>query len=107
YKIRTTETGSLPMDDDLLRSIDQGLAGTSMPGWSSILSEADRRDVVAYIKTFSPRFVRETPKVVTVKSGTPNTPQSAARGAQVYSKLRCAACHGTDGRGTSAVQTNF
>jgi cbb3-type cytochrome c oxidase subunit III len=107
YKIRTTETGSLPTDDDLLRSIDQGLAGTSMPGWSPLLSDADRRDVVGYIKTFSPRFTSETPKLVTLKSDTQNTPQSVARGEQVYSKLRCAACHGTDGRGANAVQTQF
>ena len=46
YKIRSTETGSCPTDDDLLRSVRQGLYGTSMPGWESLLSDDDIRDVV-------------------------------------------------------------
>ena len=31
YKLRTTETGSLPTDDDLIRTITYGVPGTSMP----------------------------------------------------------------------------
>ena len=34
YKIRTTETGSVPTDDDLIRSVRQGLYGTAMPAWT-------------------------------------------------------------------------
>src|SRR5947207_2862819 len=33
YKIRTTETGSVPTDDDLIASVKRGLYGTAMPGW--------------------------------------------------------------------------
>ena len=33
YKIRSTPSGTVPTDDDLFRSITNGLPGTSMPGW--------------------------------------------------------------------------
>src|SRR5882672_9788924 len=53
YQIRSTASGELPTDADLMRSIDEGLPGTAMPGWKSRLSDRQRRDVLAYIKTFS------------------------------------------------------
>jgi len=56
YKIRTTASGQLPTDQDVLRSIDDGLPGTAMPAWKDRLSERERRDVVAYLKTFSAFF---------------------------------------------------
>jgi cbb3-type cytochrome c oxidase subunit III len=106
YKIRTTETGSVPTDDDLVRSVRQGLYGTAMPAWDRILSDGDIRDVVGYIKAMSPQFATP-PKVVTVASGTPSSPASIDHGRQVYEKLQCGKCHGTDGRGTGAVTTEF
>ena len=36
YKIRSTETGSLSTDDDLQRSVRQGLYGSAMPAWQKI-----------------------------------------------------------------------
>ena len=57
YKIRTTETGSVPTDDDLMRIGAQGPAtARRCPAWETLLSDAEIRDVVSYIKTFSPRF---------------------------------------------------
>src|SRR4051812_41354316 len=50
YKIRSTETGSVPTDEDLIQSVQQGLYGTAMPGWARILSETEIRDVVTYLK---------------------------------------------------------
>jgi len=106
YKIRSTETGSVPTDDDLIRSVRQGLYGTAMPAWDRILSDTDIQDVVAYIKSMSPQFATP-PKVVEPGEGTPSSPESNSRGQQVYEKLQCGKCHGTDGRGTGAVTTEF
>ena len=106
YKIRSTETGSVPTDDDLMRSIRQGLYGTAMPAWDRILSDADIQDVAAYIKGLSPQFATP-PKVVTVGDGTPSSTDSIGRGREVYDKLQCGKCHGSDGRGTGAVATEF
>src|SRR5437660_11349395 len=53
YKIRTTASGQLPTDADLLRAIDEGLAGSAMPAWQGRLSDAAPRDVRAYPKAFA------------------------------------------------------
>src|SRR3989442_6165652 len=39
FKIRSTETGSPPTDDDLLRSVRQGLYGSARPGWEEGVSD--------------------------------------------------------------------
>src|SRR4029078_10016309 len=106
YKIRSTETGSVPTDDDLVNSVRQGLYGTAMPAWDRILSDTDIQDVVAYIKSLSPQFATP-PKGLEPGDGTPSSPESISRGQQVYEKLQCGKCHGTDGRGTGAVTTEF
>jgi cytochrome c oxidase cbb3-type subunit 2 len=98
--LRTTETGSLPTDDDLIRAITYGVPGTSMPGWQKFLSTSDIAAVATYIKSFSTRFAAERPQSIpTVAASVPGapTPQTVAAGKAVYEKLRCAACHGTDG----------
>jgi cytochrome c oxidase cbb3-type subunit 2 len=107
YKLRSTETGSLPTDDDLIRSVENGLAGSAMPGWKGLLSDAEIRDVVAYLKTFSRRFADEQPQVVALGAPVAVSPASIDRGVAVYEKLQCSKCHGTDGRGTGAVAVNF
>ena len=56
FKIRSTAT--LPTDSDLLRTIAQGIPGTSMPSWES-LSETDRWNLVAFVETLSPRFTED------------------------------------------------
>jgi cbb3-type cytochrome c oxidase subunit III len=106
YKIRSTETGSVPTDEDLVRSVRQGLYGTAMPAWDRMLSDTDIQDVVAYIKSLSPQFATP-PQVVPPSEGTASSPESIARGQQAYERLQCGKCHGTDGRGTGAVTTEF
>jgi len=107
YKIRTTETGSIPTDDDLIQSVRQGLYGTAMPAWDRILSDTEIHDVVDYIKSLSPVFASQPPKVVALGPGAPSVPESVNRGRQVYDKLQCGKCHGSDCRGTGAVAATF
>jgi cytochrome c oxidase cbb3-type subunit 2 len=107
FKIRSTESGSPPTDDDLLRSVRQGLYGTAMPGWEKVLSEPDIQDVVVYIKTLSPRFTSELAASVTLGAQVPSSPDSILRGLQVYGTLKCTSCHGRDGRGAGAIATDF
>jgi hypothetical protein len=61
YKWRSTPSGSLPLDSDLEHTLTNGFYGTYMPTWR-VLDERSRRDVIAYIKTFSPRFATEKPQ---------------------------------------------
>ena len=110
FKLRTTETGSLPTDDDLIRTITNGVPGTSMPGWQPFLSQAEIAAVASYVKSFSPRFAAERPQSIpTVAVSIPGVPppQTLAAGKAVYEKLRCAACHGADGKGTGAIATDL
>ena len=107
YKIRSTESGSIPTDDDLLRSVRQGLYGSAMPAWEAILSDADIHAVVQYIKTLSPRFAEEQPQTIAASNPVAPTGESVNRGAAVYGKLECGKCHGNNGRGEGAAATSF
>jgi mono/diheme cytochrome c family protein len=105
YKWRTTPSGSLPTDADLERILITGLYGTSMSSLRTTLSHQQRLDVVAYIKTFSPRFATEKPEpVIVIPPEPPYTAKSVERGAAVYEKFNCAQCHGdgAEGDGPSA-----
>ena len=107
YKIRSTESGSVPSDDDLIGSVRRGLYATAMPGWDRILSDADITDVVQYVKSLSPQFASQPPRPIALGDGLPSSPASIARGQQAYDKLQCGKCHGSDGRGTGAVTDAF
>src|SRR5438128_6145480 len=103
YKIRTTASGQLPTDADLLRAIDEGLPGSAMPGWKGRLSQAERRNVMAYIKTFSSFFADTSQHVVPLKFSSPpggGTGAAALKvGRQFYDSIGCRKCHGDQGRG--------
>jgi mono/diheme cytochrome c family protein len=107
FKLRTTETGSLPTDDDLTRTILEGMPGTSMPAWRGRLPPDDVRNVVTYLKSFSPRFASETPHPIVAPTRTTEPAPAVARGQAAYGRLGCAACHGADGRGTDAVASGL
>lgn len=107
YKFRSTESGSIPTDDDILKTIKTGLHGTSMPDWGAFLNDDSLRAVVQFVKMLSPRFRTEKPRVVTVGAAIPSSPSSIAAGKKVYERLQCAKCHGTDGKGTDALQHEF
>lgn len=103
FKLRTTETGSLPTDEDIARSITGGLHGTSMPGWEGRLTLADVTALVGFLKTFSPRFASEQPARIGTTEELTFSPANVDAGRTVYETLKCAACHGSDGQGTGAI----
>lgn len=103
FKFRTTESGSIPTDDDLERIIKHGAAGTAMPAWEPFLRGDSLKAVIAYVKSFSPRFEHEQPKPIRMSPVIPGTPASIAAGKRIYERLQCAKCHGVDGEGTGAV----
>ena len=101
YQIRSTASGNLPTDADLMRSIDEGLPGTAMPGWKTRLSDRERRDVIAYLKTFSTFFSDTTLRPQALDFGkAPGGGADAVRiGRQFYDSIGCRKCHGDQGRG--------
>ena len=58
FKCRSTPTGTLPTDQDLFNTIARGLTNSNMPIWNTFTKQ-QRADLVAYIKTFSPRWEKE------------------------------------------------
>lgn len=99
FKFRSTPSGSLPTDNDLLNTVTQGIRWTGMVGRAD-LSEADRRAVVEYVKTFSPRFAGGQPSSsLTVPPAPPRSPDAVAQGERLYRDAECAKCHGDRGRG--------
>jgi len=107
FKIRSTNTGSLPTDEDITRTIRDGLPGTAMPAWRGVLSDAEILDVLDYVKSLSPRFRNEQRQAVHLGANVASSPASIDRGRQLYDKLMCSACHGVDGRGKDAIATSF
>jgi len=107
YEFRTTESGSIPTDEDLTRTIQNGLHGTAMSDWDPFIKGDSLRAVVEYIKSFSPRFKTEKPKIVHFGPAVRSSRSSIASGKRIYQKLQCAACHGVDGMGKDATATEF
>ncbi len=100
YQIRTTASGQLPTDDDIMRVINEGMPGTTMPGWEEELSNDERLALVDYLKSFYRFFATsEAPEPLTFSSPTRATEEALADGREVYNLIECNRCHGAEGRG--------
>ena len=100
YKIRSTEAGQLPTDQDLFDIITEGMPGSSMPGWENALNANERWEVVAYIKTFHDGFKESTaPRQIDLAGKIAYSEQSVETGEALYTELGCVECHGNVGRG--------
>jgi DMSO reductase family type II enzyme heme b subunit len=109
FKFRTTQSGELPTDEDLFRTVSRGLPGTGMQAFDSDLiknglSEQERWAVIAYIKTFAQEF--ENPdfdpyqKQVALPQDMPAFNEaSIAKGKEIFERAKCWECHGKQGRG--------
>jgi len=99
FKCRSTPSGSIPLDSDLFDTISRGVHATAMPSWLP-LTRHERADLIAYVMTFSPRFKEEkAEKPLEIPPETPSAPESVARGKGLFQELKCAECHGPEGRG--------
>jgi len=99
FKCRSTPTGTLPTDDDLFNSITRGFYATYMPSWVTLTNQ-QRADLVAFIKTFSPRWKNEKAgEPIKVPAEPALTVDSIKHGKELFAKLECWKCHGQEGRG--------
>lgn len=109
FKFRSTPSGSLPTDGDLMRTLTEGVHGTSMPSWRH-LPEQERHALITYLKTFSPQFARRKPAPSVPIPGAPEdleSPQRVARGKEAYLRQGCHTCHGEGGKGDGPSAGNF
>ncbi len=100
FKIRSTPSGKLPTDEDLLHVIQTGMPGTAMPAWGERLNDKEILQLVQYIKTFSRRFARaaEPAKPIAIGTRVASSAESIAKGRQLFRDLECFKCHGDEGR---------
>jgi len=120
FKYKTSPGTELPLDDDLFNTIKNGLTGTGMPGWASLLSDKQMRSLIPVIKSFditaawAPEEADDDAfdddglylktdfrKITRQESLTGQiafSDESVAKGKPVFEKV-CGKCHGTEGRG--------
>ena len=105
FKLKSTQNGELPTDEDLFRTISRGIPGSGMPSWKRLLSEEERLQVIAYIKTFSDRFKDgAAPKPIPMGNEPSRTPELIKMGKELFEgKAQCLLCHGQNGRGNGAI----
>ncbi len=106
YKFRTTVSGALPIDEDLEHTVREGVPGTEMPRWKDVISEADLKAVVQYIKAFSPWFedpysLPQPEDILEFPDDRPfeSSLASIAAGRELFVEQECDACHGENGKG--------
>jgi cytochrome c oxidase cbb3-type subunit 2 len=99
FKCRSTPTGTLPTDEDLYNSLGRGFNNSNMPSWISLTNQ-QRADLAAFIKTFSPRWKTDKPgDPVNVPAEPALTVDGIKHGKELFTKLECWKCHGPEGRG--------
>jgi mono/diheme cytochrome c family protein len=108
FKIRHTASGELPLlDVDLLLTVTHGLPGSAMPSWEGILTEEQRRQVLAFVTTElvqdrswqDEEFETFTVLQLDQMDPIPPSEESVKRGAELFVERKCFECHGAEGRG--------
>ena len=70
-----------------------------MPTWRPLTPQT-RVDLIAYIKTFSPKWqTQKAGTPITIPPEPPQTIDSVLHGRQLFDQMQCWKCHGPEGRG--------
>ncbi len=104
FKFKSTPPGSLPTDEDLKRVITNGLPTSAMPRFR-LVSDDEKEDLIAYIKSLSGRWKKGTPERRFTEVVVPDfvgTPESVRKGERLFAE-RCRRCHGTKDSGPPAT----
>ena len=105
FKFRSTPGNALPRDEDLYRTIRNGVPGTAMPAWGDVLNDQTLLALVEYIKKFSDRFQLESPDYIMPIGLEPVFDRlSIKKGAVLYRELRCGRCHGEEGERVGSLE---
>ncbi len=98
FKFSSTRSGQLPLDSDLRRTIKQGLRGSAMPPFD-LLPDRTVEALIAYLKTFSPKWRERTPaKAIPIREDPfrpdPDKSEAISRGEFIYHGFAtCWTCH--------------
>ena len=110
FKIRHTASGELPLIDvDLFQTVTHGLPGSAMPSWEGILTDEQRKDVLAFVTTelvkdrswqdeeFEELNILQLDQLAA--KAIPASPESILKGSELVVSNKCIECHGLEGRG--------
>ncbi|MBI3071626.1 MAG: c-type cytochrome [Deltaproteobacteria bacterium] len=100
FKFGAVPAGKLPTDDDLMRTVTNGLSASSMPSWR-LLPQDQRWAVIQYLKSFSPRWKKDKPGPALSVPEDPfneeppsKLPSIRAQGEKIYhGRTTCWGCH--------------
>ena len=98
FKYKSTAAGEPPTDEDLLRTIRDGLPASAMPYFAGLLSIEELNAVVEQVKSFSGVFSAPG-RPIEIPAAIPSSPESVDRGKTLLANQGCATCHGDAGRG--------
>ncbi len=100
FRFRTTPTGCLADDQDILNIINNGVPRSFMPAHEKIPIQ-EREAVKEYIKTFSYRWEEEDPcePIAVVKPEWVGSSKSVDKGKIIFKEMKCGECHGYEGKG--------
>jgi cytochrome c oxidase cbb3-type subunit 2 len=99
FKYRTTATGQPPTTEDVLKIVERGIPGTTMPSFG-FLSPDERRRVTAHVLRLADLLEEPEPTPLPAPAAPPPpTPETVAQGKQLYEDAGCASCHGALGKG--------
>ena len=100
FKLRSTPSGALPTDEDLLRTLERGIPAY-MPSFIG-LTAGERRLALTAVKRFYPKFAEASPQPIAIPEAPALDAAAASRGREVYESAGCASCHGDRGKGNGA-----
>jgi len=106
FRFRSTQSGCMPKDEDLLHIISNGIPISLMPPHKHIPLE-EREAIVEYLKTFSDYWeeaeeYEDEDFCAPIKVEKPEwvgTTASVISGKYIYEKMKCWECHGHTGSG--------
>ena len=120
FKYKSSPPQQLPRDEDLFKTIKEGLPATGMPGWGSLLSDAQIKSLLPVIKRFDftaawppeeaddetydddGHYLKDDFRVITelepIDGQIAYSEESLTRGKAAFLKA-CKECHGPAGRG--------
>jgi len=97
FKIKSTQAGNPPTDNDLITTVKKGMPGTSMPSFN-FLDTDELEDIVSYIKDLG-NINNNNSVLVQIPDEISKTDESLKLGKSIYTEIGCNKCHGETGKG--------
>lgn len=100
FRFKSTMGNQPPTDADLKRIVHNGIPGTAMPAFASVLTEKQIDSLVPVVQRFMPEAQRSAVGLAIDIPAPPTfSPELVTQGRLVYSAMGCALCHGDGGQG--------